>query len=209
MKKIKALVISGLIFFSGTFLTNAQDAISISGTLASARIVAPLGFTLTGTLKFGSVAKPAAAAGTVVLNPETESRVLTGVTNVGATGSNDDFGLPTYTVTGEVGLQFTLTLPNGPVTINLSVQGASTDGGTTPGAWTTVTETDNADSMDITNFTSYTAADSAPVESTSRSGLVIGTTTANDYVVGATLTVASDQKTGYYRGTYTVTAQYD
>ena len=207
MKKIKALVISGLIFFSGTFLTNAQAAISLSGTLASARIVAPLGFTLSGTLKFGSVAKPTNTSGTVVLNPKDELRYLTGVTNVGANGSNDDFDLPKYTVTGEVGLQFTLTLPSA-VTINLEVQGASPDGGTTPGDWTTVTG-DNADSMAITDFSSYTAADSDAVTSASRSGLVIGTTTANDYVVGATLTVTSDQKTGYYRGTYTVTAQYD
>ena len=211
MNKIKILVISGLMFFSGTYLTTAQAAISLSSNLAEARIVAPLGFTASGTLAFGQIAKPAAdAEGTVTLNPKTSTRALTNVTDVGGSNTNDGFSLPTYTVTGEEGLLFTLTLPSAAVKIKLSEQAASTDGGTTAGAWSVITADADKDEMDITNFTSFTTADSNPVTTTTRSGLSIGTTTAaNQYVVGATLTVASDQKTGYYRGTYTVTAQYD
>ena len=213
MNKIKILVISGLMFFSGTYLTTAQAAISLSSNLASARIVAPLGFTSTGNLAFGQIAKPATAAqGTVILNPETQTRTLTNVTNVGASNDNDNFSLPTFTVTGEEGLLFTLTLPNSSQTIDLSEQAASTDdgnGNTIPGAWSVISG-DDAASMSITDFTSFTTADSAPITTTTRGSLVIGSTTAaNEYVVGATLTVASNQKTGYYRGTYTVTAQYD
>ena len=62
MNKIKILVISGLMFFSGTYLTAAQAAISLSSNLAEARIVAPLGFTVSGTLSFGQIAKPAVGA---------------------------------------------------------------------------------------------------------------------------------------------------
>jgi hypothetical protein len=208
MNKIKILVISGLMFFSGTYLTAAQAAISLSSNLAEARIVAPLGFTVSGTLSFGQIAKPAVGAiGTVILNPKTSTRALTNVTNVGAADTNDGFSLPTYTVTGEEGLLFTLTLPSAAVEIKLSEQAASVGGA--PGVWTPITGS-GSDEMNITAFTSFTANDSNPITTTTRSGLIIGATTAaNEYEVGATLTVASDQATGYYRGTYTVTAQYD
>ena len=208
MNKIKILVISGLMFFSGTYLTAAQAAISLSSNLAEARIVAPLGFTASGTLSFGQIAKPAVGAiGTVILNPETSTRALTNVTNVGAADTNDGFSLPTYTVTGEEGLLFTLTLPSAAVEIKLSEQAAAI--GAADGIWSPITG-DGSDEMNITAFTSFTANDTDPITTTTRSGLIIGATTAaNEYVVGATLTVASDQATGYYRGTYTVTAQYD
>ena len=208
MNKIKILVISGLMFFSGTYLTAAQAAISLSSNLAEARIVAPLGFTASGTLSFGQIAKPAVGAiGTVILNPETSTRALTNVTNVGAADTNDGFSLPTYTVTGEEGLLFTLTLPSAAVVIKLSEQAAAI--GAADGIWSPITG-DGSDEMNITAFTSFTANDTDPITTTTRSGLIIGATTAaNEYVVGATLTVASDQATGYYRGTYTVTAQYD
>ena len=208
MNKIKILVISGLMFFSGTYLTAAQAAISLSSNLAEARIVAPLGFTVSGTLSFGQIAKPAVGAiGTVILNPETSTRALTNVTNVGAADTNDGFSLPTYTVTGEEGLLFTLTLPSAAVEIKLSEQAAAI--GAAPGVWSPITGS-GSDEMNITAFTSFTANDSNPITTTTRSGLIIGATTAaNEYEVGATLTVASDQATGYYRGTYTVTAQYD
>jgi hypothetical protein len=208
MNKIKILVISGLMFFSGTYLTAAQAAISLSSNLAEARIVAPLGFTVSGTLSFGQIAKPAVGAiGTVILNPETSTRALTNVTNVGAADTNDGFSLPTYTVTGEEGLLFTLTLPSAAVEIKLSEQADAI--GAADGIWSPITG-DGSDEMNITAFTSFTANDTDPITTTTRSGLIIGATTAaNEYVVGATLTVASDQATGYYRGTYTVTAQYD
>ena len=204
MNKIKTLVIASLFFFSGTYLTNAQDAISQS-TSATARIVAPLGFSLDGVLAFGDIAKPtSAASGTVTLNPKNKERELDGVTNVGAGDDNDNFSLPTYTVTGEVGLAFTLTLPDDNAVTLYLLEEDDVNG------WSvTATENEENDEMEITNFTSYRTDDDAPITTATRSQNIGDDDDANKYVVGATLNVKSTQTTGYYRGTFAVTAQYD
>jgi hypothetical protein len=205
MNKIKKLLVITLIT-GFAFNVNGQAAVQVTGTLASARLVAPLGITLNaGTdLAFGSVALPAiGAVGTIILDPKLGTRALTGVTEIGA-GTITGFGFPTYVITGEPGLVYTLTLPsNTAVTVALS-----TESTTNPGTWTANTG-GTAASMNVTNFSSATAADTNKVTGT-RSNLSIGSAAAdNTYVVGAQLDIASGQATGYYRGTYTVTAQYN
>jgi hypothetical protein len=109
MNKIKILVISGLMFFSGTYLTAAQENKELTGQTASARIVAPLILSLTANSKldFGTLVKTSTSSdGTAVLDPivanATTLRTLTDLGALGAIGLNKG-SVPEYSLSGEVG----------------------------------------------------------------------------------------------------------
>ena len=206
MNKIKILVISGLMFFSGTYLTAAQENKSLTGQTASARIVAPLILSLTaGTkLDFGTLVKTSITAdGTAVLDPivanATTLRTLTDLGALGAIGLNKG-SVPEYTLSGEVGLTYKISLPTTDVVVtNTALAGSS------------------AVPNEKMNVSAFTYAFSAGGLATPNAATLIaaGTATsltiasANTFQVGATLTVDSGQSTGTYAGTYTISVQYE
>ena len=206
MNKIKILLISGLMFFSGTYLTAAQENKELTGQTASARIVAPLILSLTaGTkLDFGTLVKTSTTEdGTAVLDPiaanSASLRTLTDLGALGAIGLNKG-SVPEYTLTGEVGLTYKITLPTTDVVVtNTALAGSS------------------ALSNEKMNVSAFTYAFSAGGLATPNAATLIaaGTATsltiasANTFQVGATLTVDSGQSTGTYAGTYTISVQYE
>ena len=206
MNKIKILVISGLMFFSGTYLTAAQENKELTGQTASARIVAPLILSLTaGTkLDFGTLVKTSTTEdGTAVLDPiaanSASLRTLTDLGALGAIGLNKG-SVPEYTLTGEVGLTYKITLPTTDVVVtNTALAGSS------------------AVPSEKMNVSAFTYAFSAGGLATPNAATLIaaGTATsltiasANTFQVGATLTVDSGQSTGTYAGTYTISVQYE
>ena len=206
MNKIKILVISGLMFFSGTYLTAAQENKELTGQTASARIVAPLILSLTaGTkLDFGTLVKTSTTEdGTAVLDPiaanSASLRTLTDLGALGAIGLNKG-SVPEYTLTGEVGLTYKITLPTTDVVVtNTALAGSS------------------ALSNEKMNVSAFTYAFSAGGLPTPNAATLIaaGTSTSltiaatNTFQVGATLTVDSGQSTGTYAGTYTISVQYE
>jgi hypothetical protein len=206
MNKIKILVISGLMFFSGTYLTAAQENKELTGQTASARIVAPLILSLTASTKldFGTLVKTSiTATGTAVLDPIAANsatlRTLTDLGALGAIGLNKG-SVPEYTLTGEVGLTYKITLPTTDVVVtNTALAGSS------------------AVPNEKMNVSDFTYAFSAGGLATPNAATLIaaGTATsltiasANTFQVGATLTVDSGQSTGTYAGTYTISVQYE
>jgi hypothetical protein len=206
MNKIKILVISGLMFFSGTYLTAAQENKSLTGQTASARIVAPLILSLTaGTkLDFGTLVKTSTTEdGTAVLDPIAANsatlRTLTDLGALGAIGLNKG-SVPEYTLSGEVGLTYKISLPTTDVVVtNTALAGSS------------------AVPNEKMNVSAFTYAFSAGGLATPNAATLIaaGTSTSltiaatNTFQVGATLTVDSGQSTGTYAGTYTISVQYE
>ena len=206
MNKIKILVISGLMFFSGTYLTAAQENKSLADQTASARIVAPLILSLSaGTkLDFGTLVKTSiTAAGTAVLDPivanATTLRTLTDLGALGAIGLNKG-SVPEYTLSGEVGLTYKISLPTTDVVVtNTALAGSSA----VPN-----------EKMNVSDFTyAFSAGGLATpnaatlIAAGTATSLTIATT--NTFKVGATLTVDKLQSTGTYAGTYTISVQYE
>jgi hypothetical protein len=207
MNKIKILVISGLMFFSGTYLTAAQENKELTGQTASARIVAPLILSLTASTKldFGTLVKTSTTEdGTAVLDPiaanSASLRTLTDLGALGAIGLNKG-SVPEYTLTGEVGLTYKITLPTTDVVVTN----------------TQLVDSNSAASNEKMNVSAFTYAFSAGGLSTPNAATLIaaGTSTSltiaatNTFQVGATLTVDSGQSTGTYAGTYTISVQYE
>ena len=206
MNKIKILVISGLMFFSGTYLTAAQENKELTGQTASARIVAPLILSLTaGTkLDFGTLVKTSTSSdGTAVLDPivanATTLRTLTDLGALGAIGLNKG-SVPEYTLSGEVGLTYKISLPTTDVVVtNTALAGSS------------------AVPNEKMNVSAFTYAFSAGGLATPNAATLIAAGTAtsltiattNTFKVGATLTVDKLQSTGTYAGTYTISVQYE
>ena len=206
MNKIKILVISGLMFFSGTYLTAAQENKELTGQTASARIVAPLILSLTASTKldFGTLVKTSITAdGTAVLDPIAANsatlRTLTDLGALGAIGLNKG-SVPEYTLSGEVGLTYKITLPTTDVVVtNTALAGSSA----VPN-----------EKMNVSDFTYAFSAGGLPTPNAATL-IAAGTSTsltiasANTFQVGATLTVDKGQSTGTYAGTYTISVQYE
>lgn len=206
MNKIKILVISGLMFFSGTYLASAQEAKALTGQTASARIVAPLILSLTpaSKLDFGTLVKTSTTInGTAILSPISTATAanLRSLTNLGSLGTSGlkKGSVPQFNLTGEVGLTYKITLPATVVVTNDAV---------TSGTPATADET-----MNVTDFT-YAFSDGgaavislAVIQASTSPQLTIAAT--NIFKVGATLTVDKAQSTGTYAGSYTISVEYD
>lgn len=216
MKNIKYFKLLLLLLIAGSSFgqTNAPT----ESITASARIVAPITLSVDdGNLDFGTlIMKAAGTPGDVVMDPN--ALTITGTNNIlpdKITGELSSF--PTFTVTGELGLKYNITIPAVNVAIYLKVDGVALD----PSDNTvTISNTNRMYIKDFTysinNTTNVTGTSSATTDQT------IGTTTAaagdevgtnsnannNKFVVGGTLTVNANQIKGSYTGTYDVTVEY-
>ena len=216
MKNIKYFKLLLLLLIAGSSFgqTNAPT----ESITASARIVAPITLSVdAGNLDFGTlIMKAAGTPGDVVMDPN--ALTITGTTNIlpdKITGELSSF--PTFTVTGELGLKYNITIPAVNVAIYLKVDGVALD----PTDNTVTINTTNRMyikdfTYSINNTTNVTGTLSATTDQT------IGTTAAaaddtggansnannNKFVVGGTLAVNANQIKGSYTGTYDVTVEY-
>jgi len=216
MKNIKYFKLLLLLLIAGSSFgqTNAPT----ESITASARIVAPITLSVDdGNLDFGTlIMKAAGTPGDVVMDPN--ALTITGTNNIlpdKITGELSSF--PTFTVTGELGLKYNITIPSVDVAIYLKVDGVALDPSDNN---VTITTTNR---MYIKNFT-YSINNTTNVTGTSSATTdqTIGTITAadsdavgtnsnannNKFVVGGTLTVNANQIKGSYTGTYDVTVEY-
>ena len=205
MNKIKILVISGLMFFSGTYLASAQEAKALTGQTASARIVAPLILSLTpaSKLDFGTLVKTSTTAdGTAVLDPIAATSTLRTLVDLGSLGAIglSKGSVPTFNLSGEVGLTYKITLPATIVVTNTVLVDSALAADNETMTVSAFTYAFSAGGLTIPNAATTISAGTATT-------LKIATT--NTFKVGATLTVDEAQSTGQYEGTYDISVQYE
>ena len=160
----------------------AVPAHAADGTgTANATVVRPIAIGNSSPhLRFGSFST--SGAGQTVAIATDGQRTLTGV--LGVSNSQNAFGAASFSVTGEAGLTYSITLPT---SVNIT-----TGGGSGP------------ETMAVSSF----------VSNPSGTGTLSGTAGSNSagaqtLLVGATLTTVASQATGTYTGNFTVTVQYD
>jgi hypothetical protein len=201
MNKIKTLVIASLIFFSGTYLTNAQEVLSLSENVAKARIVAPLLLSATGSLDFGGIIVIENEATDVTLSTANVRSFEEGKARQ-ITASRLPSSVPTFSLSGEVGLAYTITIPaNSEVLVTLQSDGENAAATGDADAFA-----DNQQ-MFVNDF-NYDL-NGAPFDtstSVSTSHTFVKSTT---FKMGAKLKIRASQIKGDYSGTYTVTVAYD
>jgi len=197
MNKIKTLVIASLIFFSGTYLTNAQEVLSLSENVAKARIVAPLLLSATGTLNFGGIIVIENEATDVTLSTANVRSFEAGKARQ-ITATRLSSSVPTFSLSGEVGLAYTITIPaNSKVLVTLQSNGENAAATGDADAFA------DTQQMFVNDF-NYDLNGTAFAVSTSHT-FVKSTT----FKMGAKLKIRENQIKGDYSGTYTVTVAYD
>ena len=176
MKNFTKMAALAVMMFGFALTSNAQNTATSASTDASATIVAPITISAGSLLSFGQVVA-SGTAGEVILAPAGTRTAQNGVSfSAGVTGSPS---ASAFTVTGETGYTYTVTLP------------ASIELAGTTGAALAATA-----SMTVDTFTKSIGTGDLSVDGT------------EDFTVGATLHVGANQATGAYEGTYTVKVDY-
>ena len=209
MNKIKILVISGLMFFSGTYLATAQEINVLAGNVAKARLVAPLVLSTAGELNFGGIVLITTAANDVVMAATSATRTFTNNVARAISTGTEGGTTPTFSLSAEVDLKYFIVIPaNSVVKVTLqnsantgdavgNVDGATADDPKTLG----VNQQMNVKDFNyVLNSTNYTSADNA-----SSHTYIDGTT----FKMGATLEIGTNQIKGNYKGSYQVTVAYE
>jgi hypothetical protein len=210
MNKIKILVISGLMFFSGTYLTTAQEITVLSDNIAKARLVAPLVLSTTGELNFGGIVLITTAANDVVMAAPNAARTFqSGVARAISTATEVST-TPTFSLSGEVDLEYFIVIPADGV-VKVTLQNAANTGdavGNVDGTTANDPKTLGVDQqMDVKDF-NYTlnAATNHDVDDNASSHTYTANTT---FKMGATLAIGANQIKGNYKGSYQVTVAYE
>ncbi|MET0273329.1 MAG: DUF4402 domain-containing protein [Phenylobacterium sp.] len=139
-------------------------------TTATGTIFQPIQLAKNSDLSFGTVVRPAAGSGTVFIANANGARTLTGSGALLATGPNATAGRAAYTVTGEGGQTFSITVP---ANFNMTRTGGSET------IQVTLTPTATTGTMSSTLGNTGTATfgvgGSMPVADTTASGAYVGT----------------------------------
>lgn len=173
-RRFKKVALSSALVLAGAAVSVNAYAASATAN-GTATIITPIGIAKNVDLDFGAMASPAAAGTVVVAASSAGTRSATGVVLV-----NTDAGSAAkFTVTGESGTSYTLTLPSAAATITHTV--------------------DNTKTMTIDTWTSSLAA-------LTSGSLASGTEVV---YVGGKLHVGASQATGSYTGTFSVAVEYN
>jgi hypothetical protein len=182
-KKIscRALIAFGLVASATGAM--AQSSATANGT-ATANVIRPITIVASRDLAIGNV-DPGAAIGTMVITGTAAgaASVTGGVTQPGS--QKGTVTSAQFTVGGEGGFFYTLTIPTAPVTIS--------DSATTP------------NTMTVSTFTSDVATTAGAGQLSGSIGSA-GTQTVS---VGGTLNVGANQAAGSYTGSFSVTVAYN
>jgi len=173
MKKftIRILILAVFpIFIAATM----QAQVRVTGHV-SAEVITSLAAMETAQLNFGRFA-PQSAGGQVIITPQ-GTQSSTGTIALGSGTHN----AASFFISGESGALFSITLPNGPVSL---------------------TNTSNSKTMVVTNWTSVP---------TPGMGIIIPERGSQVVLVGATLVAGTnnDNPVGIYTGTYSITFGYN
>ncbi|MDB5456508.1 MAG: hypothetical protein JWP92_2093 [Caulobacter sp.] len=121
-----ALVAATLSLIAGSAFAQASATQTTTG---AAKIIQPIVLTLGTGLAFGSVVRPGSGSGSVTINETSGARVVSG----GVVGLTSTTSRAAYTVAGEGGETFSITVPSsfnltGPSTIAVSLVSTATSG---------------------------------------------------------------------------------
>ena len=170
---MKKLLLSAIVILGFSAFSFGQATAN-----ASATIIRPITISKIGDLSFGNIS--AGVAGTVTLDPATGNRTAsTGV--VLPPTQTGTVSLADFTVSGEGGSLYTITLP-------------SSDQSITSGA-NSITLNTCTSSLGSTNIGTLSST--------------IGNAGTQDVKVGATLNLLTTTATGSYTGTFSVTVNYN
>ena len=172
-----ALIIAAL---ASAVATGAlAQATSSQTTTSTGTIFQPIVLAKNSDLSFGTVVRPAASTGTVVIAAADGARTLTGAgALITGPGSQATPGRATYTVTGEGGQAFSITVP---ANFNMTRVGGSET--------LAVTLTSTATSGTLSG--------------------ALGSAGTLAFGVGGSIPLANTTATGAYTGTFQVTVQYN
>jgi hypothetical protein len=159
----------------GTLSVNAQSE-ATANSLSSATIIQHITLDNDGPLAFGSIIKDA-DGGTVTINPTTGAPTYSNLPDQLLTSTSAAL----FTVTGEIGYSFSLSLPaNGAITLTSAAVGANP--------------------LVLNNFL-------ATIPTTTNT--LIPASGEVEFGVGATLVVGENQTPGLYNGNFDVTVAYE
>lgn len=173
----KLLVTTAAAFASAALFSTGVNAATVSAT-ANATVLTPMTVTENTQMNFGTVAGDSAAGGTTVTVTLGTNGALTAGTGAYALAGSGAAGA--FTVTGNSGAAYTISLPANGAGLVLTGPGAN---------------------MGIDFFTAASASTGAATGGT----LTAGTDTFN---VGAQLSIPPGETAGAYTGTYAVTVNY-
>ena len=176
--KLKATIILLHIIVVALFFKPAMGQGNIQNTTAGAKIQQSIGLSEVQPMHFGTITVQAGQGGTCVITTAGQRLRTGGVT---LTNLQPYMSLATYTVTGEPGRTYSITLPSS-ATVNSATY-----------------------SMNVNNFL---AKSSSGVASFNATG-TLGTGGSEQFTIGATLNVAAGQAEGLYTGTFAVTVAYN
>lgn len=118
MKRI-TLVIAIILIFGISNQVKAQNSATDSAN-ASVTLITPISITKTADLNFGTFVA-SSSSGTITITPGGTVSVSGGVTEI----SGGDKSAATFTVAGETGQSYVITLPTTGVALNSSIEGES------------------------------------------------------------------------------------
>jgi hypothetical protein len=182
MRKLRFVFCAIFIMACVTMNVTAQSSSTVTGTTAGAVIITPLALTQVSALHFGVMAVTDGIAGTCILSTDGTTRTGTGGVNLST--QTPAATVASYSVTGEADTPYAITVDN-PITVTTLATGT---GSTT---------------MDI-----VPVAKAASNSSEGFAGTLNGTG-GDTFVIGGTLSVATDQVAGTYAGTFDVTVAYN
>lgn len=103
-----APIAAGLVLAAAPALAQTSSNQSVTGTMT---VYQPITLTKTSDLSFGTVMRPASGNGTVYINKTSGARTVDGAASLVANGPNAAPARAAFTVTGESGLNFSITVP--------------------------------------------------------------------------------------------------
>lgn len=118
-RTLKAVVAAAVLAaVGGQALAQTSSNTSVSGTMT---VYQPITLNKTSDLSFGTVMRPASGNGTVTIDAQSGTRSVTGGASPVANGPNAAPSRAAFNVTGEAGMNFTVTYPQ---TFNMTRNGS-------------------------------------------------------------------------------------
>jgi hypothetical protein len=176
MNKLRYIAVIAILMMSGVSFVSGQSAIQSAS--AGAKIQQSIAITEVSPMHFGTMTVKAGQGGTCVITTSGLRQKTGGVT---LTNLLPQYSLATYSVTGEAGRTYSITLPN---SITVSYLGFT---------------------MIVNNLLAKAATG---VQSQNATG-TLGTGGTDQFTVGATLNVAAGQEEGLYSGSFQITVAYN
>jgi len=179
---------AALVLALGTFPGTPAAAQVVVGTgAAEAVVVAPLSLVANEALNFGRVA-PGAAAGTVLLNPDTLACTTTGpIARSGVCQPAEFTGMGTRRMTLRIQIPTTVTLTRVGGTQTMTVTGLT---------------------LDTTPDLQFMGGNGNGLGNGNRRYQIVPNNGIFDFRIGGTLNVGANQLGGVYNGSFVVTVQY-